>query len=625
MTERQEYRQIIEAARQLGRTRPDSAEVDEAVAEIRRRLAQPSPSRRRRRVFAAVAAISAAAAALLVAVLIVNSSRPATAAERLRDAADATHAYKGWVHIRPQQRPASTAPASRRSLLEPTDVIMHINTADGRVAVQFKVLGMRNVLMNVPERQEQLVYNSAMNAVRIDAIGKDVAKGWIKAAADAPLRLADMLAEMKKSGMAEPRVTSTDDNGLTRFELTFPQDGRPVPDRYREIAMAGQTVWVDPESKLIRRMRTHSEGRDLLVETSYGAPEIRDIYDLGVPRDTQAIDARADAKLFADEDTTRPAAREPTTRPDPTVDLDAVAERLRGRIAAGFGDHVALLCQEDFPNGHGTHRSGAMTLYAHQGKAELSNYYLAAPLGPIMGLLGFPPNWPTPSLDDALPMLKPVIPVHATVTDGEHAWGIQSYGAQPRPMVQTIPPAHTPSVAEIIWPRLPSPNKAKGQDGEVIYNITINSTLEAVRDVDRPELLGLHTTTATKFNWNGRDVQQRNEYFYWIDPAREDMPIETMHRFGGLAPEDQNKITTIRQIYEEHTRLPDGKWHPTAWRELEQRPAQAGAEPGLRRRYWLQILPNAKLEAEWFADPRQRFPHLPETRPATGPQTRPRD
>ena len=68
--------------------------------------------------------------------------------------------------------------------------------------------------------------------------------------------------------------------------MTFKGDTQAVAEPYR----GKQTIWVEPQTKLIRRLETRLDGEPLVLEYSYGEPQIRDIYDLGVPRNAQRVE-----------------------------------------------------------------------------------------------------------------------------------------------------------------------------------------------------------------------------------------------------------------------------------------------------------------------------------------------
>src|SRR4051794_40402226 len=113
MSERNEYREILQRAKVLSRVGPN---VDDAARVIDRVRAQFQSQRvnRHRRMWIMSGSI---AAGVLIAFGIFISFTPdsARAAEDLQRVADASRKYQGWVHIRTEGELPTTAPSTART------------------------------------------------------------------------------------------------------------------------------------------------------------------------------------------------------------------------------------------------------------------------------------------------------------------------------------------------------------------------------------------------------------------------------------------------------------------------------------------------------------------------------
>jgi hypothetical protein len=616
MAEPNVYRRIIDLTRDVSRVEPDSDEVRMAVQSMRDRMTRPQSRAAGRTWRRKVVLVSSGIAALVgigISILaVISFPQSATAAaENLNRSAAATHAYKGWVHVRPQTS-GDPAPASQPAMVE-RDVVIHFNTADGTFAMQFELNGIRCAVLSQPAKQQQEMYSAAVRQIRIDNLSKDSANNWFKHIAEVPVQLADVLAAMEKDGAVKLDVKESQDGELSRFDLTFKGDPEKAPAQYREMVSEPRTVWTDPKSGLIRKMQTRTGGRAVLAEFTYGSPEIRDIYDLGVPRDAMVLDARNTTPSPLPSIATQPAGRQET--PDPSVDLKVVSERIASRVERGLGDHVAVLCEEtvlDPPQP--MRREGRITLYAREGDRAHQTNYLAAPAGVFMGLLGFPPGWPTPKLDDLLPMLDRVRTtsgyVSGYITDGKDLWQIKpKVGPKPTAVFEkidtskSIPQNRVPRIASEIWPQIPSGDVSTQMKS---IGMTV-SKVEAVRDARHVRLIGIRVTREMDLKIEGLKFPKWQQTVYWIDPERDDMPVETVRRSRpDIKDEEAESVTRIQ--YESYAALPDGKLYPTKWRSEQFRPDLPAKQRVIRHAYSLQIFPDTKLDAKWYADPQASEP-----------------
>src|SRR5438067_4375289 len=95
MNDTRDYRTLLQTARDLSRLPIDSIDARDAVA--RARIVLPR-GHRYARVLAWCGGI-AAVLALATSLFITFAPQRASAAERLAEAAGATRAYRGWVHL----------------------------------------------------------------------------------------------------------------------------------------------------------------------------------------------------------------------------------------------------------------------------------------------------------------------------------------------------------------------------------------------------------------------------------------------------------------------------------------------------------------------------------------------
>ena len=82
------------------------------------------------------------------------------------------------------------------------------------------------------------------------------------------------------------------DGDLQRFDLSYEDATRKKKVQ--------ETIWVDPKTKLIQKMaapvQTQAGDKMLEMKYTYGNPQIKDIYDAGVPRDAHVTEEVADTR-----------------------------------------------------------------------------------------------------------------------------------------------------------------------------------------------------------------------------------------------------------------------------------------------------------------------------------------
>src|SRR6185437_10202858 len=217
--------------RSLSETEPDQRLAEE--------LTRKRASRRRLRfVFVSIAAV--------VIALYAIARRP-TALDQLKTAADATAAYRGWIHITIVSAPV--VPPQVQATTE-----MHYNTADRRFASVFTLNSQRCVKMIIPRKNEQWLYGEAAKELAVTSRSEQGAIAMMPWGADDPLNLSSLLEQWNSphshgslmdlllnwiSGLPNvsddfPTVKRTADGEFIRYELT--------PPKNYQSALTGKTV-----------------------------------------------------------------------------------------------------------------------------------------------------------------------------------------------------------------------------------------------------------------------------------------------------------------------------------------------------------------------------------------------
>jgi hypothetical protein len=607
MSDQNEYRELLKLTRQIGSVPVDQADAAAAIAQVRRGLGD-QPQVDRRRILILSGGLAAAIALVIgLAAVMMLSPRKVDAAEALAGAARATQDYRGWVHVVPAATSWWSAP------FRPSIRGVHINTADGRFAVDAGVFGARIVEMMLPADHEVQMYTSISGKILVGSVSDDVAMLATKHGAEFPLKLADYLGRLKDRGHAPPTVVETADQGLEKFDLTM-TDG---PGKAVEDDMPGgkMTVWVDPDSKLFRRVSTTLDGVATVMEYSYGAPDIRDIHDLDVPRTARVIDARQPAEKNG---VRAPVFELPDTSKlikDDATDLRSLEDRLQQHNRADWGDFVLVECNEQKSANYVAHRQGQLTITAREagqgGKGTKAYYaiYLLVPELELFGGKGYPVGWPTPKLADVTAAMVSARPVRLDATDGNAAWEGETGGPGPlgRLMLLHLKPS-TPAIAvahanflSFLWPYVGELAPGRG-----------TRVAEVMRDPAHAGLLVLHLDQTSPFRFNNGPANYRNDAYYWLDPSRDDLPVETViysNSSGGEKLDD-----TTHSVYLEFARAGDGRWYPSHWQSRTLRPPTP-ATPAMPlpnvdegyREYWRQIFQPGKLQETWYGDPNARM------------------
>jgi hypothetical protein len=496
-------RDILNSLAALKRLEPESTETRAVLTAVRRVWM-------RKRLVRWTIATGAAAAAMGIVVglaFLTLSGRSASAATALNEAAQTSKAYQGWVH--------STMADSSHKLRE----IIHFNIQTGLWASENRNGDKREIIIYDPTAKTETRYSSTNNMVRIGALYEEFAGQWKQMIRQWPLTVAENAALIPGT-----KVKELKDGEFLRYELEFPKKvrGKERPER--------AVIWVDRKTKLIQRGTVNLDGGEAMTFTyTYGEPAVGDVYDLGVPRDAVVVDAR------------------------PPADLEALWTRLENRSANGFGDLVAVVCEQDETGG------GSVILSARQGKAYLARRYLVqdpkAPQGSPWNKAPLPKNWPKPELSDVLAVLKDAMPTNYIIGDGKVAWsGFQTEPGKFHETDLTMDPG-----VKMVLVKWPSPFNAWPTRAAIgLYGA--DAKAEFITDKTKPALVGLRTTQV----YPGTEMKPtRTINTFWLDPAKDDMPVESVHiTYYGTT---DKKYLHSESRFTAYAQTDAGQWYPSAW------------------------------------------------------------
>ncbi len=585
---------ILRHVEELGQVQPRPEATARAVQRVRRALEadqRANRSRRMRGKIMKIAIPSGIAAAVLLAVglwLTVQTSQPVSAAEQLKEVVKVNTAYKGWIHVVAKPQLSSTVPSALKIRL-PSLAHEHINTIDGTSVKVKEFKDERLIDFFSPPRKERITYSSKTGEIRIGSMSDEMCKAMAKSASTSP-SVSQYLAMLKKETGRDPyEVKRTRDGRTERYDIVPFKDAAEAKKCRAEnssfMSYSNLTVWVDPKSKLIQKLRIEQEGIIVVASFTYGEPVIKDIYSLGVPRDAKVIDSRL------------------------AQQVKVILDRLDGRAVKGFGDCVGVITVTGvLPDGRldAKERVGFLHVYATNGDKWLANNYrIGKPRSKrgwpasAFALAAPPKGWPRPDVKSLLRQIRHAATTRYVIINGSQGWMGWSNPRSP-PFARLIHPKEkTVRIADeglggVIWPN----NYRNGWQNPGVK-------VKAISDKTRGRrLIGLHVERAEQIDQG----MGRRETILWLDPTRDDMPVEKTRRiYDGKG---KTVTTEVRTQYLEFARLPNGQWYPTRWRE-ERSQAPRNKKDGKPRisvqEYNLQIVPGMKLDDEWFTNPAERL------------------
>jgi hypothetical protein len=531
--------------RQLKRVAPDPQSTAAAVRRARKTLS------RRRLMRWTFGSLTAAAAAVVLVIgfgWLSPAGNRASAAEALAEAAGVSKAYKGWVHTR-MSSPGEKKPFS----------VTHYNNDTGASATETRDGDAFEIEMDVPAERLEVKYSSEDNTVRIGEVWEQFAENWRKLMQRTPLTAAETLPKVPDADVKESK-----DGDLVRYDVRT-KGSKDV-----------HTIWADSKTKLIVKGVDRSDGQTVEFLVTYGEPAIRDVYDLGVPRTAKVLDAR------------------------PPKDASQLLARLQRRVEEGFGDHVAILTEQDTDkDGKPTSAGGAIWLFARRGKTSyVGNRYLTGdPKEREAGqfpVAKVPPGWPTPTLEAALASAAELPPTNFLVSDGKHAW--RGYAMNPGKFFvhdltgpegsQMVPSAlaHDSFPGQVWRTRV-----AMGAFGA-------DAKFKLIKDPKEPNVICLELDQV----YPGPEMKPtRGIERHWIDVAKDDMPLRELHAtYVGTSDKEYLKFETQ---YSAYAKTAGGRWYPTEWKTVT-----TMTPPSVEKSYMTtraQLWTDRGIDDKWFRKP----------------------
>jgi hypothetical protein len=609
MNQRQEYRELIRIARQLGAMDVDRAEARAASEAVRRQLrsdpASAAPLQGSRAWFTGkwVWISGSVAAAIVVGVVaaffLVTLPRPVDAAEQLRASSRATSNYQGWVHVTFDMSQVVTGVYK----LMAGDAHIHFNNVNGDLAIEFKVLGSECIMMVAADAGKEMEYIGLTGELQVSPISKDQVEAVRRSVPMLPVNPEDAIAKTKSEGWPDPIVTKSSDHGLDRFDVQFKGYPATQPASKGNSPIWSMTIWSDPESKLIQRMVMIQDGKPATMTFTYGDPDIRDIYDLGAPRNAKVIEVGPAAEAATPTVMQMPDMSRLVK--DNSASVDELRARIQGRANAAFGDFVSVECEELVIPGRVSDRHGMITMIASQGDKGFNDRFEVAPVLSMFGGAAYPAGWPQPKLADVLATAGRAFHDSVVVYNGNTIWGAQastidkagkSHGGPTTQFSPETAKALRTSGLDLgrqLWPDV--------SDG-VAFGIQHKPVFEILREPSRPGLVILYIRREYPAFMTATSRPATNEDYYWLDPKRDDLPMEMLGHNG------LNGDATSHIVYAAFSRLADGRWYPTHWQDRTIFPPSVGASAPGYEDHWREVFQGVKpLGDEWFTDPARRL------------------
>jgi hypothetical protein len=265
-----------------------------------------------------------------------------------------------------------------------------------------------------------------------------------------------------------------------------------------------------------------------------------------------------------------------------TRHVNALLDRLERRVADGFGPGVAVMTQLD---GRGRPSIIHLSLRAADGAVFSGKYMIGQPRpGNPVPLAPEPANWPDPGPDEFLRALRAA-----------------------RPMTMQLAPADAPPVFRAQFTTYDLPGQL--WPSRLALGAFTGGTWETRADPDRPGLIALRHVRGTP------DGGYRREWTYWLDPARDDLPVESLETNKA----GEGFVNRTRRVYSDFKRTAAGQWYPSRigeWITLGDTPDEPPPPP---RESVVEVYPGHPVDREWFGDLAER---LNRAAPTAAPATR---
>lgn len=514
--------------------------------------------------------------------------RPAEAAMLLQQVLTASQAYAGWVHAVSESVSQTGVPEEGPQMHH---VEYHWNTVDRRRALVVDSVAGRFVRYVDPVHGQLVEFDSASGDLFVTPLPPEDPNDDSLPAQLPRFMTADaLLAALAPRGDERRHEIKYSREGTQeRFDVTI----EPPPD-YAE-QQVNITIWANASTRLIERLhmyQTRSTGQiEMTLAYHYGAPEINDVYNLGVPRDAGVFDPR----------------RPKTQADDTNADIERLLDQLDRRASAFdcFGDFVAIEATLVLlPDGN----TSAPTELRVWGRASRQNVFAGfwagkASIAPDLWKLT---GWPTPDVETLLQIARLARPVKYAVVDDSGKVVTRFYDADQQKYRQgqrtDVREATLFTLPGMLWPGRHMINLQHGG--------RVKSRLSLLHDPHRPTLIGLciaETWPASQSQELGgppNEAGWRTVYINWLDPARENLPVDrirqTIAADGGVYYEQ-------RCDNYEFTQVESGRWYPTSWHLTGSQRVDGELTPQMWRLVRLTLIPGRRLEPDWFTPAAERF------------------
>jgi hypothetical protein len=485
----------------------------------------------------------------------------------------AGYIYPGWVHLQTRKMP-STQPAKPEededaSIENTKETEFYINKKESAQCVFLDLPNEKTIRLFLPKQGEMMEYNSKYKGVALGTMHSSEAQRIAGEVAKFSLTVDEMVRMIKESQADIVGTQETKDGPYMRYHIVF--TGGSLCSG-KEIG-GYNTIWYDPKTRLIQRLRANFGQGDLEMRYTYLTKPIKDLFDLGVPRDSMILDSR------------------------PGPEAKKLLDRLDGRFEKDYGDYVAVLTQTNHGKRWGsTPQKMFLYLYGRQGPCAFYGEYSLRgndyPDSPLLKIQG----WPNPELGRVLELAGKSIPVFSYATDGQKTW-TGTFNAEAvktgrfrefQSPYKKNPIQNNYRLANHLW---------KGRDTLFLWGFGPQQDL--ITDKNHPGTLGLRLREGD-FGPKAQALA-RTEKIFWIDPTRDDLPVEaTTCEEKFMDPKKTPATIEFKTRYQKFARLPDGQWFPTHWENRLSRKDMAGKTESFSLEYQLQIFPSAKLDPSWY-------------------------
>ncbi len=485
----------------------------------------------------------------------------------------AAYIYPGWVQIQsrklPSTQPAETQEEENPSIENTKESEFYINKKETAQCMFLDLPEEKTIRLFLPKRGEIMEYNSKYKAVALGTLHPSEARRVADEVARYSMTVDEMVKMIKDSKADIMGTKEEKDGAYMRLHIVF-MGGSLCGDK----DVGGHnTIWYDPKTRLIHKLQANFGHGDQEMTYTYLNKDIKDLFDVGVPRDSLVLDSR----------------------PDP--ETKKLLDRLDTRVERDYGDYVAVLTQTNHGKRWGA-KPKKMFLYlygrqenrAFYGEYSLrGNDYADSPLLKIQG-------WPNPNLNQVLELTGKTIPVFFYATDGKKSCA-GSYAPdevkngrfrEHQDPIKNNPFQTNYRLGYHLW---------KGRDALFLWGFGPKQDL--VTDKDHPNALGLRLREGD-FSPKA-EPQARTEKIFWIDPTRDDLPLEATTREEKFIVRQKPPVIIEFKIrYLKYAQLPNGRWYPSHWENRLSRKDSDGKADGFSLEYHLQIFPKAKLDPAWY-------------------------